>query len=136
MNMYILETDKLNQLFVKDSYTRIKLSKKNEVVRGKQVHSLWQVHFVLPTQFVLTLVFDKVVFYGNVALSFRVLWTKKRSCRFLKKVLIFQKTCLKVKVLKMFKIPSDCHRKTCRSLKRRALFKIPSIFGSLVIQGW
>ena len=32
---------------------------------------------------------------------------------------VFKKICFKVKVLKMFKISSDCHIKTCRSPKRR-----------------
>ena len=40
---------------------------------------------------------------------------------FLKKGLVFQKTCLKVKVMKMFKISSDFHVKACRSLKQRAI---------------
>ena len=45
---------------------------------------------------------------------------------FLKNVLIFWKTCFKVKVLKRFKISSNCHIKICRSLKRKAISKIPS----------
>ena len=45
----------------------------------------------------------------------------------MKKVLVFQKICFKVKVLKSFKFCSDCHIKTRRSLKRRAILKIPSI---------
>ena len=45
---------------------------------------------------------------------------------FLKKGLVFQKTCLKVKVMKMFKISSDFHVKACQSLKQRAILKISS----------
>ena len=41
-------------------------------------------------------------------------------------VLVFEKTCFKVKDLKTFKISTDCHLKTCRSLKRRANLKISS----------
>ena len=38
-------------------------------------------------------------------------------------LLAFQKTYFKVKVLKTFKIPTDCHTKVSRSLKRRATLK-------------
>ena len=58
-----------------------------------------------------------------IAFSNLVLSTKELSSRFLKKALVFQKICFKV--LKTFKISSDCHMKTCRSLKRRAILKIP-----------
>ena len=58
-------------------------------------------------------------------LSTLVLWTKKRYSSFLKKVCVFWKIYVKVKVLKSFKIPSDCHIKTCRSLKWRAILNIP-----------
>ena len=44
---------------------------------------------------------------------------------FLKKVLVSQKICFKVKVLKTFKISTDCHIKVGRSHKRRAILKIP-----------
>ena len=91
-----------------------------------KVHSLRYVRFVLPVQFALTLAFDRVVLYGNVALSFVLLSTKKRYSSFLRKILVFQKTCFKVKVLKTFKIPSGCHIKTCQNLIWRAIFKIPS----------
>ena len=52
---------------------------------------------------------------------------KKLFC-FFKKVFVFQKTCFKVKVMKMFKISSDCHIKKCLSFKRRAILKILSTF--------
>ena len=54
-------------------------------------------------------------------LSILVLSTKKQYSSFLKRVCIFQKIYFKVKVLKSFKIFSDCHIKACRSLKWRAL---------------
>ena len=41
------------------------------------------------------------------------------------KSLHFQKIYFKVKVLKSFKISSDCHIKACQSLKWRAILKIP-----------
>ena len=47
---------------------------------------------------------------------------------FLKKVLVSQKICFKVKVLKTFKISTDCHIKVGRSHKRRAILKIPITF--------
>ena len=40
-------------------------------------------------------------------------------------VFVFQKICFKVKVLKTFKISTDCHVKTCRYLKERTILKIP-----------
>ena len=54
------------------------------------------------------------VLYGNDAFSILVLSTKKRYSSFLKKVFVFQKICFKVKVLKTFKIFTDCHIKACR----------------------
>ena len=103
VNLHIWAIGILNQLFIKDSSTQIKFSKK------------WS-PFCTPHS----------IFYGNVALSFVVLWAKKQYSSFLRKVLAFRKTCFKVKVLKTFKIPSDCHIKAFRSLKRRAILKIPS----------
>ena len=44
----------------------------------------------------------------------------------LKKVFVFQKISLKVKVLKTFETFTDFRIKTCQSLKRRAILKIPS----------
>ena len=57
-------------------------------------------------------------------LSVLVLSTKKGYSSFLKSVYVFQKIYFKVKVLKSFKIPSDCHIKACISLKWRAILKI------------
>ena len=51
------------------------------------------------------------VLYGNDVLSILVLSTKKRPFRFLIKFFVFQKICFKVKVLKTFKISTDCHIK-------------------------
>ena len=68
------------------------------------------------------------VLYGNDAFSILVLSTKKRYSSFLKKVSVYQKIRFKVKVLKTFKISTDCYIKTLRSLKRRAILKIPSAF--------
>ena len=50
-------------------------------------------------------------------LSILVLSTKKQYFS-------FQKIYVKVKLLKSFKISSDCHIKACRSLKWRAILKI------------
>ena len=46
---------------------------------------------------------------------------QEKVSSFLRKVIVFQKTCFKVKVLKTFKIHSDCHIKTFRSLQRWAI---------------
>ena len=59
-------------------------------------------------------------------LSILALSTKKWYYSFLKRVCIFQKFYFKVKVLKSFKIFSDCNIKACWSLKWKAILKIPS----------
>ena len=87
----------------------------------------WQVHFVLTILFVLTLTSDMAVIYGNDAFSVLVLSTKKRCSSFLKKVFFFQKICFKVKLLKTFKISTDCHVKVRWSLKQGAILKFSSI---------
>ena len=57
-----------------------------------------------PILCVLTLASDKVVLYENVEFPNVVLSRQKQYFRFSKKVLVFQKTYFKVKVLKTFKI--------------------------------
>ena len=74
----------------------------------------------------ITLACDIAILYENDAFLILELWVKKRCSGFLKKVFVLQKICFKVKVLKKFKISTDCHIKTCLSLKRRAILKIPS----------
>ena len=69
----------------------------------------------------LTLALDRVVFYGYVTLSSKTWYSS-----FVKKFFVFQKTCFRVKALKMFKISSDCLIKICWSLKRRGVLKISS----------
>ena len=61
------------------------------------------------------------VFYGDDAFSILVLSTKKLYSSSLRKVFTFQKFCFKFKVLKLFKISTNCHITTCRSLKRRVI---------------
>ena len=51
---------------------------------------------------------------------------KNGTSVFCKRVFVFQKICFKVKLLKTFKIFTDCHIKKCRSLKWKAILKIPS----------
>ena len=51
---------------------------------------------------------------------------KNRYSNFLEKVFVFQKIFFKVKVLKTFKISSDCYIKTCRSFKWKAILKFSS----------
>ena len=82
-----------------------------------KAHSLWCGLFYTPIQYVFTLALGRAVLYENVALSFVVIWTKKRYSSFLWNVLVFRKTCFKVNVLKKLKIPSGCYIKTCQSLK-------------------
>ena len=51
---------------------------------------------------------------------------KSSTLVFLKRARVFQKIYFKFKVLKTFKISSDCHIKTYRSVKCRAILKILS----------
>ena len=103
----------LNQLFITGSYIQIKFKTKWDSDKSPffltglfcTPHSIC-LNFNLYSPFN----FDRAVLYENVALSFVV--------PFFRKVLVFQKTYFKVKVLTMFKIPSDCHIKTYQSLKR------------------
>ena len=119
--MYIRAIGIINQLFIRDSYTQIKFSKKWSSW-WQNVNSLWWVHFLLPIQICLN-----IGFCLNVLFWFIVLWTKKRSSSFFKKDLVFQKTFFEVNILKTFKIPCDCHIKPFLSFKRRAFLKIPRI---------
>ena len=66
------------------------------------------------------------VLNGNDTFSILMLSTEKRYSSFLKKVLVFQKICLKDEVMKTTKIFTDCHIKTCGSLKRSAILKLSS----------
>ena len=54
----------LNQLFIKDFYTQINVSKKIKLWA-----KLYKVHFLLLILFVLTLAFGRADLYGNVWLS-------------------------------------------------------------------
>ena len=91
MNMDIRIVGTLNQLFIRDSYTEIKFSKKIKELVGK-LRFLWKVNFILPILFFLTLVFDSAVLYGNVAFSIDILSNESRHSSFFKKGLLFQKT--------------------------------------------
>ena len=86
------------------------------------------VHFVVTILFILTLASDMAVLNGNDKFSIFLLSTKKPSSSFMRKVFVFQKICFKIKVLKTFKIFTDCHIKLCRSLKERSVLKIPIAF--------
>ena len=86
---------------------------KNKAVTAK-LHSLWSVHFVVATLFVLTLASVRAVLNGNDVFSILMVSTKHRYFSFLKKVFVFQKIWIKVNVLKTFKTFTDCHIKTCR----------------------
>ena len=68
------------------------------------------------------------VLHCNDAFSILVLSIKIRYSSFLKKIFVFWKICFKIKVLKTFKISTDCDIKTCQSLKRMAILKTPSTF--------
>ena len=128
--VYISAIRKLNQLFIRDSYTQIEFSK-NWI-------SMWQKsgfydRSILYFPFNFSSPFSawcplKGHTYLNKPAADIDLWpdsfaficstlSKKSYIMFLRKVL----------VLKTFKILGDCHIKTCRYLKRKAILKIPSI---------
>ena len=119
MNNGIGVFDTLNQLFVQGSYTKIKFSKKcfnywqNSVFCDPFCttysiclnNDFWQDSFVW-----------KCYAFNHSAFN----WKTVR--RFFKKTpSFFRNFFFKVKVLKMFKISSDCLVKTYRSLKRRVV---------------
>ena len=116
---YIKST--LNKRFLNGN----KIFQKNKMITGKTPFFMIG-PFLFTILFLLTLVSDMAILYGNDAFSILVLSTKKPHSGFLKKVLVFQKIYFKVKATKTFTIPTDCHIKTCRSLKRRAISIIPN----------
>ena len=71
----------------------------------------------------LVSIFNIGFWYGSFARKrcILVFSTKKWYSSFLKEVFVFQKICFKVKVLKMFKISTDCHIKHI-DLPNRGLF--------------
>ena len=84
--------------------------------------NIWQ-NSILCDSICLYIGSDIAVLYGNGPFSILVLSTKKWNSSFLKTVFVLQKICLKL--LKTFKILTDCHIKTYWSLKWRAPLKIP-----------
>ena len=126
-NNFLCKVLNLNKIFKKKLLVeKKKLVEKfsEKKITGKTTRFFVIFHFLLPILFVLTLASDRAVLYGIVALSISVLSTKKWSSGFVNGICVFQKICFKVKVLKMFKISSDCHIKTCQSVKRRASLKV------------
>ena len=121
MNMYIWAIGILNQLFIRDSYSQIKFS--------KRMKSLFFVISPFGTlhSFCLNNSFWQGSFVWKCCAFIPSALNQKAELQFFKKGFSFRKTCFWVKALKMFKISSDCHIKTCRSLKRRTILKIPSI---------
>ena len=105
----------------------IKIFEKNEAATGKTpffaIGPFCTHHSICLN---ITLASDIAILYENDAFLILELWVKKRCSGFLKKVFVLQKICFKVKVLKTFKIITDCHIKTCQSLKQRAISKISS----------
>ena len=83
LNLYIWAVGTLNQLFVTGSLTQIKFSKKWSSQWQKSILCDRPVLYS-PCNFVLTLAFDWVDLYRNVALSFVALWTKKQYSSFFK----------------------------------------------------
>ena len=67
--------------------------------------------FFTPQSTYLNIAFGKEVLHGNVAFSVAVFSSEKWYSSFLKKVLVFQKTCFKIKVLKTLKISSNFYIK-------------------------
>ena len=121
MGIWVIGTS--NQLFIR--VPRMKQNfQKNKVVTAKTPFFVIG-PFCTHHSICLNMASDMAVLYGNDAFSISVLSTKKRYSSFLRKVFVFQKICFKVKVLKSFKISTDCYIKTCWSLKRRVILKIP-----------
>ena len=68
MKMYIWAIGILNQLFIRDSYTQMKFSKKRCNQWQKPI--LCNMSILYSPFIVFTLAFERAILYGNVALSF------------------------------------------------------------------
>ena len=66
-----------------------------------------------------------VVLYENDALSILVLSTKKRFFSFSNNRFVFRKICFKIKVLKTFKIFTDCYIKNMPISQTEGYFENP-----------
>ena len=75
--------------------------------------------------------FDRAVLYGNVVFSIVILSTKNKYSRFLQKDFHFQKTFVKIKVLKTFKICGDFHIKIREPLRQSSFLQI---FSTICLQ--
>ena len=102
--------------FIRSPDSKIKFSVEKGSFFQKSVlfdRSILYFPFYLSKYWLLTGQFC-IEMFSIVALS-----TKKTILQFQKKkkVLVFQKTCFKVEVLKTLKISNDCHIKICQSHK-------------------
>ena len=68
---------------------------------------------------------DRAVLHGNDVFSILVVSSKKQYSSYLKKVFVFQKICLKVKVLKTFESFTDCHVKNMLISQTEGYFESP-----------
>ena len=87
---------------------------KKEMINGKTSFVV-RGSFCTPHSIFAKLTSERAVLYGKIALSILI----PRVC-------VFREIWFNVKVLKTFKISSDCRIETCRSLNRRSILKIPS----------
>ena len=88
------------------------------------IGNLMMAPFRTPHSVCLKIGFWQGNFVWKYALSFIAPWTKKSYSSFLKKVLVFQKTCFKVNILKTFKFSVIITEKHANLLKK-GLFKNP-----------
>ena len=114
MGIWVIRT--LNQLSV---FTLNLNFQKNIVISDKTPFSV----LCTPYSTVLILVFHRAVLYENMTFSIIILSSKRRYTVFFL-FFLFEKTSFKVKVLKIFRVLSDCHMKICQSLKQYAVLKV------------
>ena len=122
MGIWVVGT--LIQIFIKSSYTETKFSKKES---SQQKNFVLYDRFILYTPFYLS---EHQQLTAQICMKMCLqsqYFQVKSTSGFKIKVLVFQKTCFKVKVLITLRISSNCHIKICQSLKRKAILKIPGI---------
>ena len=92
--------------------------------------------FCTPYSICLNIGFWQGSLYGNVAFSIVARSTKRMFSSFSKKVLVFLYIFFKVKLMKTFKIPSDCHIQKYGFLLNGGLFlksRVPVFSGTFVV---
>ena len=96
---------------------------KNEAIPGKAPFFVID-PFCTQHSICLNIGFSYGIFTWNVCIFNLSVSMTKRYSSFSEKLFLFQKTCFRLEVLKMFKMSTDCHIKICGALEWRTILKI------------